>query len=69
MTPADTPTTCPDCGGKLSRRRAEKGFTHCRACAKARNQRAWQDRADRLRFLRGPHSPLSPEAKRALPRR
>ena len=61
---------CVECGRAVPLKRAAKAMDTCsRACAKARNQRTWQDRADRLRFLRGPHSPLSPEARRQLPRR
>ena len=60
---------CAACGGTLSRRREAKGFTRCRPCAKAENQRAWQERRDTLKYLRGEFSPLSRDAKRQLPRR
>ena len=67
--PADTPTTCTDCGGNLSRRRAAKSLTRCRPCASAHNRAAWEDRREKLKHLRGPFSPLSAPAKRQLPRR
>ena len=61
---------CVECPLAVPQKRTAKGLDTCsRACAKARNQRAWKERTDRLRYLRGPHSPLSPEARRQLPRR
>ena len=65
---ADKPT-CAGCGGSLSRRRAAKGLTRCRPCAREANRANAQRRRDHLRYLRGPYSPLSPEARRDLPRR
>ena len=60
---------CETCGQPIPRRRAAKGFTRCRPCASERNRQEWQDRTERLRYLRGPFSPISPDAKHELPRR
>ena len=67
--PMTTPTLCEVCGHPVPRKRAAKGFTCCRSCASERNRQEWQARTERLRYLRGPFSPLSPAAKRELPRR
>ena len=61
---------CVECLRAVPPKRTAKGLDTCsRACAKARNQRAWKERTDRLRYLRGPLSPMSREGKRQLPRR
>ena len=61
------PTLCEGCGQPVPRRRVAKGFTRCRPCARASNRADWNHQRDLVKYLRSDLSPLSRDAKRALP--